>query len=401
MGFKAVAILLALGLSTPLPASETSAAAQANNEFGIALFKATAKRTAQGNKFLSPISAFLALSMAYNGTEGQTQAEMERALAVTGLTRTQVNHANRELIAALTTDRDFELRIANSLWAKQGFVMKGDFVATVRSNYGAAVEVLDFRLASSADTINDWVKEQTKNKIVGVVRHPLPPGLRLLLINATYFEADWTAPFDSGLSRDADFSRDNGSTVQVPTMHGSSRWKHIETEAYEAIELPYGEAADAAMVVIVPKSDLVAFESNLAGEVWENLVSELEAVPPRLGTLALPSLEIEYQSSLVGSLQQMGMRQAFTSNAELGALTDDPVSISDVLQKTYVKVFEKGTIAAAVTGIGFGSTSVPNYEYHMKVDRPYAFGIRDKRSGALLFFGTVQEPEGGKLPPSS
>ena len=93
--------------------------------------------------------------------------------------------------------------------------------------------------------------------------------------------------------------------------------------------------------------------------------------------------------------------QAFDLNkAEFKPLSDEQVGISEVLQKTYVKVFEEGTIAAAVTGISIGASSVPQYKFQMKVDRPYLFGIQDKKTGTLLFMGTVQEPEGGTLPPA-
>jgi serine protease inhibitor len=392
-----LALTVALGLGVQASAADARTAARANNDFGVSLFKATALRTGNGNKFLSPTSAYLALAMAYNGTLGNTQAEMEKALALTGLTRDEANAANRDLVARLTQGRDFDLSIANSLWARDGFSLKDTFVDTVRANYGATLETLDFALPSASVTINDWVKAKTKNRIDSIVPDRLPADLRLLLINATYFEAKWQFPFSRWGSRNAPFTKASGAQVQVPTMHGSGYWKHHETSDYEAIELPYGQSGEAAMVVVVPK-DLAAFESGLTGNEWDKIAIGLDAVTPALGTLALPSLELKYESSLVGALNQLGMRQAFQDGAEFGALTDDSVAISEVLQKTYLKVYEEGTIAAAVTGIGVSATSVPVFQYDMKVDRPYAFGIRDKRTGALLFFGTIQEPEGGRLP---
>ncbi len=391
--------LLALFISVSAFAVDARVAGEASNQFGVQLFKSTTKRTAKGNKFLSPLSAYLALSMAYNGTEGTTQAEMEKALALTGMTRDEANDANRQLIAALTTGRDFDLSVANSLWARNQFVMKDTFLNPVRTNYGARLEMLDFDLPTASKTINDWVKTATHSKIDSIVPDKLDPQLRLVLINATYFEAKWTAPFQNSGTYNEPFKRPDGTRVIVPTMHKAMVGKHLKAREYEAIELPYGKSAEASMIVVVP-TDLAAFETALSANQWKYIATQLTAAPAELGTLALPKVEITYESSLVDSLKQLGMVRAFDlKNAEFKPLSDEQVGISDVLQKTYVKVFEEGTIAAAVTSVSVGAASIPQYKFQMKVDRPYLFGIQDKKTGTLLFMGTVQEPEGGKLPP--
>src|SRR4051794_27856744 len=78
-------------------------AARANNAFGLNLFRAVTKRNEKGNKFLSPVSAYLALSLAYNGATGNTLAEMEDALALGRLDRDEVNQANELLIRSLNS----------------------------------------------------------------------------------------------------------------------------------------------------------------------------------------------------------------------------------------------------------------------------------------------------------
>ena len=57
---------------------------------------------------------------------------------------------------------------------------------------------------------------------------------------------------------------------------------------------------------------------------------------------------------------------------------------------TFVRVDEKGTEAAAATGIGVGATAAPvNPPIPFTADHPFLFLIRERKSNALLFAGRV------------
>ncbi|WP_192768924.1 serpin family protein [Plantactinospora soyae] len=63
------------------------------------------------------------------------------------------------------------------------------------------------------------------------------------------------------------------------------------------------------------------------------------------------------------------------------------------MHKTYLRVDERGTEAAAVSG-GVMSTSAGLGRTVFRVDRPFAFSISDQRTGAILFLGAVADPRG-------
>jgi serpin B len=71
------------------------------------------------------------------------------------------------------------------------------------------------------------------------------------------------------------------------------------------------------------------------------------------------------------------------------------VYISEVRHKAFAQVNEEGTKAAAVTSVGVSTTSVTIQPkpFVMRVDRPFFFAIRDNASGALLFMGSVVDPQ--------
>jgi serine protease inhibitor len=86
--------------------------------FGFELFGHLRAADPDGNIFMSPTSAALALAMTYNGAVGQTELEMARTLGIDHLDRETVNTTNRVWLEALgaTGDPQAELVLANSIW---------------------------------------------------------------------------------------------------------------------------------------------------------------------------------------------------------------------------------------------------------------------------------------------
>jgi serpin B len=67
--------------------------------------------------------------------------------------------------------------------------------------------------------------------------------------------------------------------------------------------------------------------------------------------------------------------------------------INDIEHKSYMKVDEEGTEAAAATSVGVVATfvrSTPPFE--MIVDHPFFCAIVEQHSGAMLFAGVVTNP---------
>jgi serpin B len=83
---------------------------------------------------------------------------------------------------------------------------------------------------------------------------------------------------------------------------------------------------------------------------------------------------------------------AFGGGADFSGIVEDrDLYISSVRHKTYVKVDEAGTEAAAVTVVEMRETSVPD-SFDMCVDRPFLFAIREHHSGTVLFIGKMADP---------
>jgi serpin B len=92
----------------------------------------------------------------------------------------------------------------------------------------------------------------------------------------------------------------------------------------------------------------------------------------------------------------MGMPTAFTDQADFsGIVPQRGLAISEVVHKAFVDVSERGTEAAAATGIGMHATAVrmPEQAVVFRADHSFLFLIRDKRTEAVLFIGRLMNPE--------
>jgi serine protease inhibitor len=363
--------------------------------FAFGLFHGVASEDYSGNIVLSPVSAKLALAMAYNGASGRTAEAMARVLDLEGMSLEEANEQLHNLMTSLEqADPSVLVEIADSLWADEGYEFKEDFIQRCRDLYAAEVASLDLQDPGTAERINSWVSEQTHDKIDRIV-DAIDPAVVLMLINAVYFNGKWSAPFDPSLTADGDFKLWDGGTISVPFMHRSGEFSYYEDDDFQAVSLPYGEKGDGrlSMYVILPSEgrDYGEFLGGLNDADWENLMGRFQN---REGELALPRFKAEYEKVLNGALETMGMGPAFEGGFEgMADGGEENLFISKVLQKTYIDVNEEGTEAAAVTSAEVQLTAMPaDSPFTMSVDRPFFFAIRDNQTGALLFLGSIVDP---------
>lgn len=368
---------------------------QANNTFGLALFRELLKSEKPGgNKVISPLSIETALAMTYNGADGETKKAMEEALQLKGLTPQDVNKGNETLKYVLEhADPGVELSIANSLWAQEGMEFRQSFLDNNRTYYDAEVTSMDLTAEDAAKKINKWVKKNTHDKIKKITEEPIDPSTVLLLINAIYFKGEWKSPFLEEDTSDGGFAIPDGPAIQVPMMSQSGEFAYKEEEGYQAIRIPYGKGT-VQMVVYLPTAD----RSDL-GRMMSDLLSDADQLSEGFhmtnGLLRLPRFKSEYSVKLNDALTALGMEAAFDpERANFGNMAPIPPNlfINHVKHKTFIEVNEQGTEAAAITAIGMAGASAPAQPFSMDVNRPFFFTIEDGSTGTLLFMGAIENP---------
>jgi serpin B len=375
---------------TPVPAAQDAPDLSA---FAWKLFAEIAR--AEGNACVSPWSVAVALGMARAGAAGDTARQLDAALgiaddAVAKLARLAQAPAPRHGETA-----EYELLTANAAWLSTKCQLLPDYTRVLEHDFTAPPQRIDFASPRARTTINSWVLDQTKERI----RDLLPPGkpdaeARLVLVNCLFLKAAWAMQFDASRTQARPFHLAGGKAVDVPTMRKTKRFGYATAKQAHVVELPFA-GRDLVMLLVVPKPGVTLADARA------EFAGAQAALPLRTDcdvALELPRFKFEAATTLNAALHTLGVHDALDpQRADFSAMTppDDPVFISAVLHKTFVKVDENGTEAAAATAVEMAPTSAmpqqPQEPIVVRADRPFLFVIQHARAGAL-FVGRVSDP---------
>ena len=328
--------------------------------------------------------------MTYNGAGGETARAIAETLRLGHMDLGEVNRAVAALLSALDDlNPQVEVKIANSLWARQGIDFREDFLERNRVHLGAEVFALDFNSPSAKDAINAWVGRSTNKGKINSIVDRIDPADILFLINAIYFKGRWEEPFPERNTRERDFHLLDGSKRQHPMMSLTGEFRYFEDKTFQAVKLPYTKNR-VGMYVLLPVANysLDEFIGTLTADNWETWLSRFGRAE---GPVVLPRFKLEYESTLNDVLISLGMGAAFSaSQADFSAMGPTGLSIDEVRHKAVVEVNEVGTEAAAATSVRVEVAEFPRFVFI--ADRPFFFAIRDDETGAILFMGALYEP---------
>ena len=181
-------------------------------KFGYDLF---AQCIQDPNPVLSPVSAYLALSMAGCGADGTTQEEFYDVL---GNDMMALSH---DMMSTLPAEGDLlNLSIADSAWIDDAFIVDDTWLGTIDSLMDAETFQTDLSTKETMNEINRWVDDKTNGLIDKMLDRPLDEMARLALFNTVYFKGKWEFPFDANDTHKEDFYLDReqrtAEQVQIP-----------------------------------------------------------------------------------------------------------------------------------------------------------------------------------------
>ena len=385
---------------TSLPPAEMLAAATAPDAAlaedaalaALSFAAETLRRTQGENRLLSPVSILCALGMVLEGAEGETRAQMEAALGVSGET---LRAFLGPWLSALAAQEDGALHAADGIWLADlpDLHISEDFLERNRTCYGAAVEKCPFD-AAALERINDFVKLHTHDRIEKILEE-LSGDAVMVLVNALAFEADWAEPYTENRVLPGEFRPEGGKAREVTFLHSSERvW--LEDENTTGF-LKYYEGGRYAFAALLPAEGL-KLEDYVSSFTGEKLLKLLENAESDKVITATPKFETSCDFQLGELLQSMGMTDAFDpERADFSALGKcdggENLYISRVVHKTFLKLDEKGTEAGAATAVEImKATAVltPTPPPHRVIlDRPFVYLLLDTETNIPLFIGTV------------
>jgi serpin B len=381
------------------PAQPQTAAAGpvavAEQRFSVALLHALA--ASDGNVSVSPSSLAIALTMLENGASGATRRQLATALQAGGLSLSRQDAGWQALLADWSQSARAEgvqIHSADAAWTQQNFPIQRRFLTSLQRYFAAGVWRTDFahQNAAAVRAINTWTSRETRGKIPKLF-DSLDPATRLVLANAAYFKAAWEQKFDPHDTADGPFTTAAGNEVTVPLMHADQlSAPAVVASGYQAVQLPYQGRRFAALAIMPTTGSLASFTTSLTVQRLDGVVSALQQQPV---SLTMPRLSVRSTLDLPTALRSMGMTDAFTPGADFSALSPSArrvgLHVQQVVQRDDLSVTEKGTEAAAATGMSVGVGALMQAT-PIQLTHPFLFLVRDTKTGAILFAARIEDP---------
>jgi serine protease inhibitor len=345
--------------------------------------------TNKDNLVYSPLSIKYALSMLNEGASGTTKEEIDNLIKDLSLTK----YDNIENV----------LSLANSVFIRDMYKNKvnPDFTNALQSNYNAEVVYDEFK---NADNVNKWIENKTFKIIKNMLRDEQvqDKDVKMLLINALAIDMEWLNQFENSNTKSEAFTKENGDKINVAMMHNESKTdKFYKDEDYTVLAMPFRDynGTNLEFVAIMPNKEELnkVLTSDDMGTTINNLLDKMATPNNQNLNISLPRFEYEYTKSLKSDLNTMGIKEAFTPNADFTKISDTGLHVDEVLHKANIKCSERGVKAAAATVIIMKDNAMMPPEQQLeqvelKYDKPFMYIIRDTNTGEVWFVGTVYEP---------
>lgn len=355
--------------------------------------KLKAQMPTNTNYMFSPLSIKMAFAMAANGADGNTKTEILNALNIDNLD--EYNEYAKNLIEGYQKADILKLDIANALWLNETNTTQKfseSYQNTLKNFYDA--EVNSSTRDKIAGEINSWVKEKTNEKIDGIITDELAQDERFImaLLNAVYFKAAWQNEFEEDATKKDIFTDRNGNEKQTDFMNETAYYGYYNENGTEVLALPYKNRVYDETAEEMISYDFDVSMYLIRGDYSENTLSSLienNSLANRRIKLSIPKFESKFDTSLINLMNNLGVVDAFEDEkADFRKMFDSGnMYLMAALHKTYIKVDERGTEAAAVTGLFGGATSAPPEPIVVKFDTPFTYVIRDDANGEILFMG--------------
>lgn len=370
-----------------------SAARAALTGFGVDFLRTAMDVDPAAATGISPYSLFAVLAMVRAGAAGQTAEQIDVALKAAGsqaqgaiVTAVDVGMAAALDAAASARADPIVLQAANQTWVDRGLQVHQSYLDALARDFGSTAQVADFAgdPEGTRQAINTWVADRTNDLIPELFPHDsIDSSTRMVLVNALYLKAQWMNAFSP--RRNGAFTTADGRQLTVPVMTTEEPVPGLRGTGWAAATLPY-VGSGLGMTVVMPDAGIDSALDDLSAIV-EAVATGSEATRTEV-TLPVFSLRSKPDAKVIA--QQLGITDLFGA-ADLSGISDTALYADAFVHQCVVKIDEKGTEAAAATGISMLESATIAGD-QLVVDRPFLFWIADSTTGAPLFLGVVNEP---------
>lgn len=356
-----------------------------NSEFELSFLKLENKKE---NSIYSPLSIKYALKLLNEGADVETKKEIDNVIGENELT----NYENIEKV----------LSLANGIYIRENWKenVKEEYIKSVKNKYSS--EVL-FDKFENAENINSWIENKTFKLIQNMLKDEDVQNEenKMILINALAIDMEWETKFDPKDTFGRDFYTEDGNKIEATTLSrnfSSENLNYYLDDEVTAIKLNLKKYEDTQLefMAIMPNEKLDEYVETVSLEKIEEIEKNMKpATEIKKGVdLTIPKFKFDYSLKLKEDLSSLGIKEAFTPEANFSKMSKEDLYVSKALHKANIEFSEEGIKAAAVTAFMMEMGALIENEKPLNIDinKPFMFIIKDKSSNDIWFVGKVYEP---------
>ncbi len=369
------------------------------NSFSLEFFRKLSNNNSSESIAFSPASLNMAMAIVYSGAREETRQQISSLFGFAPQPSVfhPAYHAYFSELMEIRKDTLVDFNLANRVFLEQSYPVLPQYKSDVEKWHDGAFEKTDFRNNPrlAENRINSWVEDLTRDRIKDLIPSgSLSDLTRLVLVNAIYIKSDWKFPFEKEMTEEKMFRTISGEEVLRDFMiqrQNGIPW--YEGEDFTAMELPY-TTPNLSLILIKPNDKSVTDITRYIPDVntYNQMIREFRQEDVEM---EIPSFKLETALSLSEPLREAGIEEAFDERADFSGISGErDLHISDVLQKVFFEIDEKGSEAAAATAVIVVTTSMPADppDFQPKsfvADRPFIFILKENKFNTPLFTGQI------------
>jgi serpin B len=370
-GLALPAVILGACLLAPaaaaLPAEEfpmqgspaDSALARGINDFGFEVLRRLAEKDSSGNILISPLGLSMAFTAVSDTAEGATNPGLRGITGLEGLDARSLVRYQGEAMAGLADSGSpwgMYCRFAQALWDREE---------------GAPLK----------DSIDAWVRKNMANRIQSLWSSREAPQAPPLAASAFFLQGFWQEKF--GEAENVEFVGADGRPLPRPAMSLKAVLPTSRADSVRTLEILFWKGR-YGMVILLPDPGfpIRRVVSSMTADIWDAWLGA-QRVYPRDATL--PHFDLEDRQSFdsatgqapAGGAGRIARPIRHAARIRLDATRNKEFSRMQKIRGRRLIHYEL-------------RQSDPDAQF--RVDRPFVFAIRDRRTGVLVLLGRVTDP---------
>ena len=357
-----------------------------------------------GNTAVSPLSVFMAMSMAAECANGETRDEILNTL---GISYEELSQNIQELCKECNRilgyyDEEDEnkaknmIKCVNSLWIKDGAEVKDGGIKNLTTKYYSDVFKMDFLNSDVNQIVTSYIKNETRGYLAPNLE--LAPSTLIMLMNVVYLKEVWNDS-DGNLDftdKKYDFVNYDKSTTSTKLMVGEyvsgkavvkEKYRKFYTSTNSGLTLTFYVPNDGYTIDDIYNAGILDDETHYVYSDSEN----------RYHTRCIfPEFSANYDSDIKEIISNLGIKKLF-DGCDFSNLTDEQVFCGKIKHVAKLEVKREGVEGAAVTAMSMCTSAGPDikelkdvYEDFI-VDKNFVYVL--SRYDVPLFTGVVKKVE--------